>query len=75
MNYLLFLLFFLDSRISIVSEENPNSDKTSLTLTFTISFVFKSILKSSIIPIFFIWGIVLCTFGIVKVIKRKDTKI
>lgn len=33
------------------------------------------IFMTCIIPIFFIWGIVLCTFGIVKVIKRKDTKI
>ena len=39
---------------------------------FSISLL---IFMTCIIPIFFIWGIVLCTFGIVKVIKRKDTKI
>ena len=32
-DYLLFLLFFFDSRISIVSDEKPISDKTSLTFT------------------------------------------
>lgn len=42
---------------------------------YTDRFPISLLMFICIIPIFFIWGIVLCTFGIVKVIKRKDTKI